>query len=113
MSNRRPKKLYKVKLDCQMMVLAEDERQAREVAHQCLDHEIHQRPEGIRVVCQVKHPSNVASGWLDRIPWTCHFSRLLDGKTVREIIERKLFLPFSRNKKGRHDADHKPACPQG
>ena len=104
------KKLWRVKVETQMVVLAEDEREAmKEVLADYAKSEINLNSKRIvSIIGQVRHIGSVPNGWLDRIPYGKRLHRLLKEKTVREIIERKLFHDMRRH--GEKVADNQSAC---
>jgi hypothetical protein len=93
------KKLWKVKVELPLLVLGEDKKEAKRVALESILSELQDSYRKLRVVCEVTNKGSVPPGWLDRIPYGRFLSRLLEGRTVREIIEHRLFVPRDRREK--------------
>jgi hypothetical protein len=94
------KKLWKVKVEYHLVVLAEDKKEAKKQTLQewAALELLQNTAKNMSVVCEVKTAGSVPPGWMDRIPYGRNLSRLLENITVREFIQRKLFNPFRREK---------------
>ena len=93
---KRPKRLYKIWIQFPLMVLGEDEREAKEVALDCAQLELE---DNLDIVCEVRSLNGGAPAqWLDRVPYGHHLSRALQGKTVREFLLHRLFEPYNKEK---------------
>ena len=102
------KKLWKIKVEYHLVVLADDAREAKKQTLQSwADMELNERSSNnMSVVCEIKTLGAVPPGWMDRVPYAKHLSRLLEGVSVKEFIQRRLFNPFTRVKTIEFNNDH-------
>jgi len=102
--NRTPKRLFKIRVDTYMMVLASNKSDAVKEARDSLLLELTENKQALDVVCEVRHTGAVPPGWMERIPYGRNLNRALEGRSVREFITRKLFKPFDKKEeRGRQD----------
>jgi len=94
--NRTPKRLFKIRVDTYMMVLASNKSDAVKEARDSLLLELTENKQALDVVCEVRHTGAVPPGWMERIPYGRNLNRALEGRSVREFITRKLFKPFDK-----------------
>lgn len=106
------KKLYRIKVETQYVVLAEDKKEAKDLAQDVIKAELIERPQGLAILGPLTMGSFVPNGWLDRLPYSL-FKRLprhLVNKTIRQIFNNRLLDPHIRRSK---NANHQPAGTQG
>jgi len=94
-------KLYRVKVEYQICVLAENNKEAKQVANSLEARD--EVEDHINILCEIKHKDNVPYNWLDDEPYSKYLPRYLKDKTVREILERNLLEPNRR----RNNANNK------
>lgn len=97
MSTKQNKKLYRVRVDTILLVLADNEGEAKkETLSEYLFEHMKENNENCRVVCEITSMGQIPPGWIDRVPYGNHLSRLVEGITAGEFILRRLFN--SRNR---------------
>lgn len=93
----KTKKLFRIKVDSVIFVLAENKGEAiTDTIRYYLSQHLSENPHEIQIVAEVRSLGNVPGGWLDRVPFGKHLSRLLENVTVREFINRRLFEEKNR-----------------
>jgi len=94
---REQQKLFKVKVETQLLVLATDKQSARRdsINYHVLSELVTNRG-AMSITHDVQHLGQVPPGWMERIPYASYFSRLTDGKTVREFVNNKLFRSYRK-----------------
>ena len=94
---RQQQKLYKVKVETQLLVLATDKQAARrDSINSHILSELAVNKRAVSVIHEVQHLGQVPPGWMEKIPYANHFSRLTDRKTVKEFIQHKLFRSYKK-----------------
>jgi hypothetical protein len=95
---REHKKLYRVKVEYQICVLAENIKEAVAITNS--PEALEEVKSHTQILCEIKNLNAVPNRWLDKEPYSIysHLSRLLKDKTVREILTRRLTEPFNREK---------------
>lgn len=93
----KTQKLWKVKVNSYLLVLAPDKQSARrDVIDSHIKDEAILNRKCVSVVHEVKSLGQVPPGWMDRLPYAKYCSRIIENKTVKEFINRKLFKSFRK-----------------
>jgi hypothetical protein len=91
--------MFKVVIETRLVVLAEDNAEARRTGIDSLYGEIQANPEMIMVACPIENFGAVPPGWMNRLPWCENIQRHLEGKTVGEILRHSLLSPYNKNRR--------------